>query len=75
MPPLSAEFCFYRANSPKTTFSGGGKLSKLDIGGFGGFMYTPCFHENAERSKTPPLNMFLGPVLHKESIAVVSGGS
>jgi len=52
-------------------------LSKLDIGGFGGFMYRPCFHKNAENaggSKTPPLNIFLGPLLHEESIAAISGG-
>jgi hypothetical protein len=50
-------------------------LSKLDIGGFGGFMYRPCFHENADGSKTPPLKMFLGSILHEESIAAISGGS
>jgi hypothetical protein len=31
--------------------------------------------ENADRSKSPPLNMFLGPVLHEKSIAAISGGS
>ena len=30
--------------------------------------------ENADRSKSPPLTMFLGPVLHEESIAAISGG-
>jgi hypothetical protein len=50
----------------------------LDIGGFGGFMYKPCIHENtagADRSKSSPLNMFQGAVLHEKSIPAISGGS
>jgi len=41
-------------------------------------MYRPCFHENAENadgSKSSPMNMFLDPVLHEKSIAAIIGGS
>ncbi len=41
-------------------------------------MYMPCFHENAEnadRSKSPLLNMFLGAVVQEKSIAAIIGES